>query len=181
MLIMEKTKTAVINKRYLRSIELLNLAVANEIATSLQYTYFHVHCEDRGYRPFARYFKQTAIREMVHIERLSERILFLGGDVNMNSEFRTKQINTPVEMLRLAAQLETQTINNYNTWSKETGMLEDAATHTLFQDLVKEEEAHLDNFRTEAENMETYGDNYLALQSIVNIKELAEETVEMEA
>lgn len=156
--------------KYQRSIELLNKAVANEIATSLQYMYFHVHCEDKGYRPFAKYFRWVSIREMNHIERLSDRIMYLQGDVDMNQQFRVKQVTEVGDMLRLAAELESQTIENYNAWSKETSDLQDAGTHKLFQDLVVEEEDHLDTFRTEAENMVEYGEEYLTLQSMDNIK-----------
>lgn len=43
---MEKIKVA---NKYQKSIDLLNDALGKEIATSLQYMYFHVHFEDAGY------------------------------------------------------------------------------------------------------------------------------------
>ena len=49
---------------------------------------------------------------------------------------------------------------------------DDQITHKLFQDLAKEEEEHLDMFRTEMENMLNYGEQYLALQSIAHSKEI---------
>lgn len=66
-----------------KSIELLNKAVADELTAVHQYMYFHFHCDDQGYDLLANLFRKTAIEEMMHIERLAERILFLGGDVDM--------------------------------------------------------------------------------------------------
>ena len=60
-----------------RSIELLNKAIADEMLAVHQYMYFHFLCDDQGYDLLAGLFKKTAIEEMIHVERLAERILFL--------------------------------------------------------------------------------------------------------
>ena len=66
-----------------KSIELLNKGVAKEIETVLQYLYFQFHFEDKGYTHLSKLFKNVAIKEMMHIDMLSDRILFLKGDVIM--------------------------------------------------------------------------------------------------
>ena len=66
-----------------KSIELLNKAVADELSAVHQYMYFHFHCDHQGYDLLANLFKRTAIEEMMHIEKLSGRILFLKGDVEL--------------------------------------------------------------------------------------------------
>ena len=43
----------------------------------------------------------------------------------------------------------------------------------LFEDLVIDEERHYDQFDTELDNLEKFGANYLALQSIERSKSLA--------
>ena len=58
-----------------KSIELLNKAVADELSAVHQYMYFHFHCDDQGLDLLAGLFRRTAIEEMLHIERLAERIL----------------------------------------------------------------------------------------------------------
>lgn len=162
-------------KKYQQSVEVLNKAVAEEITAVLQYIYFHVHCEDMGYRPLAQFFMKVSIQEMKHIEELSERILFLEGDVNMNIAKPVQKIRDVEGMLKYAMELEKATIEDYNQWSKETGDAGDAGTHKMFQDLVVGEEEHMDAFRTELDNMKMYGDNYLALQAVLNIKHEAKE------
>ncbi len=43
------------------SIDLLNKAVADELATIHQYMYFHFHLDDQGFSPLANLFRKTAI------------------------------------------------------------------------------------------------------------------------
>lgn len=157
-------------KKYERSIELLNKAVAGENTASLQYMLFHFVCEDKGYRPLAKYFKKTAIDEMRHVEMLAERILFLEGEVKMVLEKAIKNTDDVEAMLDYSRQLEKDTIENYNAWSKETGDAGDAGTHKMFQNLVVQEEEHMDQFRLEMENMQQYGKEYLTLQVVDNLK-----------
>ncbi len=91
-----------------KSIELLNKAVADELATVHQYMYFHVHLDDQGFDPLAKLFKRTAIVEMGHVEKLAERILFLKGDVEMVSGFAVDKIVDPIKILARAAEMEKQ-------------------------------------------------------------------------
>ncbi len=158
------------DNKYQKSIDMLNKATGLEIATSLQYMYFHVHCEELGYRYLAEMFHRISIAEMHHIEEFSERILFLGGDVEMNPSFRTLQVTDVNEMLKMAMELEQNTVENYNEWAKLSCDNKDAGTRQLFVDTIAEEESHLDRFRTEFDNMKAYGENYLLLQSIAESK-----------
>ena len=86
-----------------KSIELLNGVVADELSAIHQYMYFHFHCDDQGFDLLAQLFKRTAIEEMLHVERLAERILFLKGDVDMTVTDATKPITDVQKMLETAA------------------------------------------------------------------------------
>lgn len=148
-----------------KSIELLNKAVADELATVHQYMYFHFHLDDLGYGPLAALFKRTAIVEMGHIEKLAERILFLKGDVEMVPGFAVEKIDDPVKMLAKAAAMETASALSYNKWAKECGENLDAASKQLFENLVSDEEGHFDAFDKQQEYIQKFGHAYLALQS----------------
>lgn len=167
-----KTQTGTRNK-YQVSIDLLNDAIGKEIATSLQYMYFHTHFEDARYQHLSKIMREISIAEMRHIEEFSDRILFLQGDVDMNASFRTKQITDVKESLRMAMQLEQSTIDSYNDASRLAAENKDAVTHKMFQDIIAEEERHLDTFRTELQNLLDYGEEYLALQSVAGSKHTA--------
>jgi bacterioferritin len=159
-----------IKKKNEKSIELLNKAVADELLAVHQYMYFHFHCDDQGYDLLASLFKKTAIQEMMHVEILSERILFLKGDVEMKIHGEVKKIKDPKEMLKCAADMEDESAKEYNLWANECAANADSATKKIFEDLVVDEEMHFDQFDTEMENLEKFGENYLALQSIERSK-----------
>ena len=156
-----------------KSIELLNKAVADELSAIHQYMYFHFHCDDKGYDLLAGLFKRTAIQEMVHIENLSERILFLKGDVEMKPAHNVEKIHDVKKMLEKARSMEEESAKEYNIWANECSKNNDAVSKQLFESLVGEEETHYDQFDVEVGNLEIYGNNYLALQSIERSKSVS--------
>ena len=158
------------------SIELLNKAVADELSAVHQYMYFHFHCDDQGYDLLAGLFKRTAIEEMGHVERLAERILFLKGEVEMVVLMEVQKIHDVRAMLELARQMEEDSAKQYNIWANECAANADSASKKVFEDLVMDEERHFDQYDTEMENIEKFGERYLALQSIERSKNLASGT-----
>jgi len=157
-------------KNFDMSIELLNKAVGDELLAIHQYMYFHFHCDDMGYDLLANLFKKTSIQEMGHVELLSERILFLKGDVEMKVLGEVKKIHDPQEMLKCAADMEDNSAREYNEWANECAKNADAVSKKIFENLVMEEETHFDQFDTEMENMIKFGENYFALQAIERSK-----------
>jgi len=156
-----------------KSIELLNKAIADELSAVHQYMYFHFHCDDQGYDLLAGLFKRTAIEEMLHVEKLADRILFLKGEVEMKVASDVKKIQEVKEMLELSVKMETGSARDYNLWANECASNADSVSKKLFEDLVIDEERHFDQYDTELENMAKFGDGYLALQSIERSKNLA--------
>lgn len=149
-----------------KSIELLNKAVADELFAVHQYMYFHFHCEDQGYDLLSGLFIKTAIEEMDHIERCAERILFLGGEVEMVAADEVEKIHDVKEMLKKARKMEEDSVKEYNLWANECSANADSASKKIFEGLVEEEETHFDQYDIEMTNIEKFGDRYLALQSI---------------
>ncbi|MBN1301863.1 MAG: hypothetical protein JW995_11670 [Melioribacteraceae bacterium] len=153
-----------------KSIELLNKAVADEMHAVHQYMYFHFHCDDQGYDLLAKMFKRTAVEEMMHVEKLAERILFLRGDVELVAAHEVSKIHDVSEMLKMAAQMENDSAKEYNEWANESAANADSVTKQVFESLVADEERHFDQFDVELENLKKFGDRYLALQSIERSK-----------
>jgi len=153
-----------------KSIELLNRTVADELAAVHQYMYFHFRLDDMGYDLLAGLFRNTAIQEMGHVEHAAERILFLGGEVEMQTAEPTQKIHDVRKMLERAAAMEAQSVKEYNEWANTCSANADAATKRIFEDLVADEERHYDQYNTEMENLDRFGDSYLALQSIERSK-----------
>lgn len=159
-----------------KSIELLNRAVADELAAVHQYMYFHFHCDDQGYDLLASLFRRTAIEEMMHIERLAERVLFLKGEVELKTLTEVDKIHDVKAMLELAAEMETKSAHDYNVWANECAKNADSVSKKLFESLVEDEERHFDQYDVEMENLRKFGDNYLALQSIERSKNISSGT-----
>lgn len=153
-----------------KSIELLNRAVADELTAVHQYMYFHFRCNDMGYDLLSNLFRRTAIEEMMHVELLAERILFLKGEVEMKVAQNTAKIHEPKAMLEMAASMEAQSIDDYNKWANECSANADSMSKKLFENLVASEELHFDQYDTELDNLGKFGDSYLALQSVERSK-----------
>jgi bacterioferritin len=153
-----------------KSIELLNKAIADELAAVHQYMYFHFHCDDLGYDLLSSLFKRTAIEEMMHVEKLADRVLFLKGEIEMIVAEPVKKIHDVKKMLELAASMETGSAKDYNNWANECSKNADSVSKKLFELLVEDEERHFDQYDKETDNLIKFGDNYLALQSIERSK-----------
>ena len=153
-----------------KSIELLNKAANDELAAVHQYMYFHFHCDAQGLDPLAALFKRTAIEEMLHVEKIAERILFLKGDVEMVPAHAVHKITDVKAMLELAVKMETESAADYNRWANECSANNDSASKKIFEELVLDEERHFDQYDTELEHVTGLGNSYLALQSIERSK-----------
>jgi len=156
-----------------KSIELLNKAVTDELSAVHQYMYFHFHCDDLGYDLLSNLFKRTAIEEMMHVEKLAERILFLKGEVEMKISHDVQKIHDVKKMLEMAASMETGSVKDYNEWANDCSKNADSASKKNFEALVDDEERHYDQYDKEMVNLVKFGDNYLALQSIERSKSIS--------
>jgi bacterioferritin len=148
-----------------KSIDLLNQAIADELAAVHQYMYFHFHLDDMGYLPLANLLKMTAIQEMLHAERIAERVLFLGGEVEMAVAHPVEKITDAMAMLEKAKAMEQESIGSYNRFAIQCAQNADSASKKLFEDLVASEETHYDQFDRQAGFVKRFGERYLALQS----------------
>jgi bacterioferritin len=153
-----------------KSISLLNKAVADEMSAVHQYMYFHFHCEDQGYQPLSNLFLRTAIEEMGHVERCAERILFLGGDVEMMASGSVEKILDVKTMLGKARAMEEGSVNDYNKWANECSANADAGSKKVFEGLVDEEERHFSQYDLEMQKINKFGEQFLALQSMEGSK-----------
>ena len=149
-----------------KSVELLNKAAGDELAAVHQYMYFHFHLDDQGFGPLALLFKRTAIEEMMHIERLAERILFLKGEVALAASAPVEKITEAEKILAKAVSMETASGNDYNAAAKACAEAQDAQSKQLFESLIADEERHQDQYEKQMENIKRFGPSYLALQAM---------------
>lgn len=149
-----------------KSIELLNRAAADELAAVHQYMYFHFHLDDQGFGPLALLFKRTAIEEMMHVEQLAERILFLKGEVELVPSEPVEKITDPEKIVAKGVAMESQSVVDYNESAKVCAANSDAQSKQLFESLIADEERHQDQYEKQMDNIRRFGPSYLALQAM---------------
>lgn len=147
-------------------IDELNNRLAEELGAINQYFVHAEMCEDWGYTPLQDEIKQRSIQEMRHAEQLIERILFLEGRPivsNLSKITIGKQVE---EMHKYDTAAETDAIKKYNDTIKLAAEVGDNGTKALLEQILKEEEEHLDWIEEQQDQIEQMGiERYLSKQA----------------
>jgi len=143
-------------------IELLNQARASELTAILQYMAHHYELEDGDFGKLASVLKKTAIDEMKHAEKLAERILFLNGTPTSKPDGEIKKGQEIAEMLATDIALEEGAVKMYNESANACAAEKDQISKQLFEELLGEEEEHLDVFQNVKKHVDKLGPAYLA-------------------
>ena len=88
----------------------------------------------------------------------------------MVAAHEVKKSHDVKEMLELASSMEQGSARDYNMWANECSANADSVSKQLFESLVVDEERHYDQYDTELDNLEKFGERYLVLQSIERSK-----------
>ena len=142
-------------------IDLLNEARSKELTAISQYMAQHYELEDSDFGKLASKFKEVAITEMKHAEKLAERILFLKGEPTSKPDGVAKQGQQIPEMLTTNIGLEAQAIKMYNEAAMVCASEKDQISKKLFEELLKEEEGHLNYFENIKDHVDKLGASYL--------------------
>ncbi len=143
-------------------IDLLNAARSRELHAIAQYMAQHYELEDQDFGKLATKFKEIAIQEMKHAEKLAERILFLKGEPTSKPDAVAKKGQTIQEMLKTNMGLEATAIKMYNDASVTCAAEKDQISKEIFEELLKDEEEHYNYFENVKDHVEKLGAAYLA-------------------
>ena len=99
-------------------IEVLNQCLKAELTAINQYFLHAEMCENWGYERLAKLIKKESIEEMVHAEKLMERILFLDGTPNMSDYFKINIGATVEQQFRNDVELEYDAVKRLNAGVK---------------------------------------------------------------
>jgi bacterioferritin len=146
-------------------IDLLNKARSRELTAISQYMSQHYELEDSDFGKLASKFKEVAITEMKHAEKLAERILFLNGEPTSKPDALPKKGQQIPQMLTTNMALEAGAIKMYNEASMVCAAEKDQISKELFEDLLKDEEDHLNYFDNTKDHVDKLGAAYLATQT----------------
>ena len=132
--------------------KMLNDAIAKEIAVSIQYIWQHVQVIGVKGIAVQNHFKQTAITEMKHAEKIAERLWYLEGTPTTQPA-PIKVGESLKEFLELDAKAEEDTISFYKKIIEQAQKEGDVTTAFMFKEILEDEEEHHDLFTTMLEEV----------------------------
>lgn len=147
-------------------IDVLNEALRLELAAINQYWLHYRLTENWGYTLLAKKEREESMEEMVHADKLVQRIIFLDGFPNMQTlaPLRIGQNIREVLQSDLAAEYEARTL--YVQGRKICQAAEDYVSMDLFEELLEDEEGHIDFLETQLQLLDSIGEqNYGQLQA----------------
>jgi bacterioferritin len=146
-------------------IALLNNLLSDELTAINQYMVHSEMCADWRYEKLHEAAEQRAIQEMKHAESLIGRILFLEG-IPVVSNLKAIHIGASIDAQhRNDAKAEVEAVVAYNEGIKQATELGDNGTRELLEDILEDEENHLDWLEAQLEQINQMGlQNYLVEQ-----------------
>ncbi len=138
-------------------IDYLNKALRHEMTAVNQYWLHYRLLEDWGYTKLAKKEREESIEEMQHADKLVERIIFLEGFPNMQSldPLRIGQSLKEVIEADLAGEYSARAL--YKEAREICLNAGDYVSMRLFEDLMEDEEGHIDFLETQLELIEQIG------------------------
>ncbi len=131
---------------------MLNKAIAREIQVSIQYMWQHIQVMGVKGIAVQDKFKQTAIAEMKHAEKIAERLWYLGGTPTTKSDSIVVG-GTLKEFLENDTKAEEEAITMYKSIIGMAQKEGDVTTAFIFKEILEDEEEHHDLFTTMLEEV----------------------------
>ncbi|SDR18441.1 bacterioferritin [Pseudovibrio sp. Tun.PSC04-5.I4] len=147
-------------------LEYLNKALRHELTAVSQYWLHFRLLEDWGFTKLAKKEREESIEEMQHADKLIERIIFLEGHPNLQTldPLRIGQDLKECLECDLAGEYSARALyKEAREVCRDEG---DYVTMKLFEDLMADEEGHIDFLETQLELLEKIGvERYGLLQA----------------
>lgn len=139
-------------------IALLNEQLTSELTAINQY-FLHAKMQEHwGYTKLASYTRQESFEEMRHAERLTDRILFLEGLPNYQKLGTLHIGQTVPEQLRADLDMELGVVQRLRPAIRLMRERGDITSARIFEDILEDEERHIDYLETELELIERLGE-----------------------
>lgn len=143
-------------------IEYLNSALRSELTAVSQYWLHYRMQEDWGLGHMAKKSREESIEEMNHADKLITRILFLGGHPNLQKLDSLRIGQTPKETLECDLAAEHGARELYMEARKYSESVGDFVTKNLFEELMADEEGHIDFLETQLDLVAQLGEEKYA-------------------
>jgi bacterioferritin len=138
-------------------IEQLNEALYLELGAVNQYWLHYRLLEDWGYTLLAKKERAESIEEMQHADKLVARIIFLEGHPNLQRVAPLRIGQTIKEVLEADLAGEYDARKAYKASRELCESLGDYVSKNLFEELLADEEGHIDFLETQLQLLNTIG------------------------
>ena len=148
-----------------RVVELLNDALTLELTVINGYFLEARMLDNWGFSRLGKAFYDLSIDEMKDADSLISRILLFDGHPNLQKLGAVQVGEDAQEMLRLGLEGELAAVAQFNAGAKECHDLGDHGTAAVFEEMVRDEENHVDWFESQLDAIKRVGaQQYLAQQ-----------------
>ncbi len=145
-----------------RVLEFLNDQLTAELTAINQY-YLHAKIQEHwGLTKLAKYTRAESMDEMRHADILTERILFLDGLPNYQRLFQLRIGETVREMFEADMQVEVEAVDRLRRGIEYMRSIGDVTSARLFEDILADEEHHIDYLETQLDLIGRLGDQLYA-------------------
>jgi bacterioferritin len=144
-------------------IDYLNAALRSELTAVSQYWLHYRLQEDWGYGHLAAKSRAESIEEMHHADKLIERIIFLEGHPNLQKLDPLRIGQNVRETLDADLAAEHDARNLYIEARQHCESVADYVSKVLFEELLSDEEGHIDYLETQLDLMEKLGEEKYGL------------------
>jgi bacterioferritin len=143
----------------------LNAALSSELTAIVQYMTQSEMCQNWGYKRLGQRTKARAIEEMKHAEGLIERVIFLDEVPSVDVALKPQLGRNVQQQLEVNLKDEHDAVRQYNQAVKVCVEAGDEGSRVLFEQMIKDEERHVDYLEAQLHSIEEMGiANYLAEQ-----------------
>ncbi|HEV57178.1 MAG TPA: bacterioferritin [Phycisphaerales bacterium] len=143
-------------------VEVLNKARAMELQAIGQYMNQHYNLDDMDYGELAANVKLIAIDEMRHAEMFAERIKELGGEPTADPDDKVERGQPVEKVFSFDVDLEDGAIVAYNGFLGVCREAGDSTSAKMFEEIIDDEQVHLNYFDNVREHVDRLGPAYLA-------------------
>ncbi|GGQ49532.1 bacterioferritin [Kitasatospora griseola] len=147
-------------------IEFLNEQLTAELTAINQYFLHAKMQENNGWTKLAKYTRHESFDEMKHAETLTDRILFLEGLPNYQRLFHVRIGQTVTEMFQADRQVEVEAIDRLKRGIVVMRAKNDVTSANIFEDILADEEQHIDYLDTQLELIDKLGEALYIAQLI---------------
>ena len=134
--------------------------------TAINQYFLHAEMlQNWGYKRLYKYTRKESIEEMIHAEKVLERMLFLDGSPNMSELFGLRIGQNVKDQFKNDLALEMEALPRLNKAISVATEVGDNGSRELFEEILVDEEEHVDWLEAQLQMIEEMGiQNYLAMQ-----------------